>query len=1039
MTYFFIKRPIFAWVIAILIMLVGVIALINLPIEQYPRIAPPQVSISAVYPGADAKTVENSVTQVIEQQLTGIDGLSSIESTSSANSANITLSFDNHVNPDTAQVQVQNKLQAASSALPEIVQRQGVQVSKTSGSFLMVAAFASDNHSMDELDIADYVNAQVVDEISRVDGVGGVNVFGSSYAMRIWLKPEKLRAYALMPSDVAAAVSAQNAQVSAGQLAALPSDEARQLLNATVTVQSYLQTPQEFQDILLKSSEDGAHVYLKDVADVQIGAEQYGTRTMYNGKPAAGMAIMLASGANALHTKTAVEQRLNALKQSFPNGLDYYIPYDTTPFVVLSIKQVVKTLIEAVVLVFLVMFLFLQNFRATIIATLAIPVVILGTFAILSVLGLSINILTLFALVLAIGLLVDDAIVVVENVERILFEDRNISVVDAVRQSMQEISKVVIGIALILSAVFVPMVFFSGGAGVIYRQFAITLITSMSLSALVALIFTPALCATILKRHVHTPLETQKGFFGAFNRFFVRSSQKYERFVEKSIKKRTLYFVIYSAIIAITTLFFIKIPTAFVPNEDQGAIFTIVQMPQGTTINKTNAVMDAVNDYFHTQEGDYVNDIFTVSGFSFMGAGQDSGMAFVNLKHWDERKDKAAHPSQIAARAMALNGIIKGANMIISIAPPPIQGFDNTDGFSFQLQDTGGVGYDVLINARNALMGAAMQDALIDNIRPDGKQDASVMQIDINHTQAATYGLNIADVNNTIATAWGGRYVGDFLDRGRIKKVYMQGIASARTTPEDLQKWYVRGQNGQMVGFATIAKQHWSFAPPTLKRYNGFSSVALQGAGIQGSSAGEVMQAIEAHAANLPDGISLEWTGLSLQTKQSSGQAFLLYGLSVLVVFLCLAALYESWSIPFAVMLVVPLGVIGALLFTWMKDLANDVYLQVGLLTVVGLSAKNAILIIEFAKQLQDSGQTLSSAIKTAARQRLRPIIMTSLAFGVGVIPLFFATGAGSGSQNAVGTSVLGGVISATVLGVFFIPMFYVWIRQLFVAKNASS
>lgn len=1041
MSKFFIQRPIFAWVIAVLIMLVGVISLMNLPVEQYPRIAPPTVSVSAVYPGADAQTLENSVTQVIEQQMTGLDGLMYMSSSSSASGvAQVTLTFESGTDPDTAQVQVQNKLQSATSALPEVVQRQGVSVNKSSSSFLAVFAFTSQDGSMNQSDIADYLDSSVVDAISRVQGVGSINIFGSSYAMRVWLSPEKLRAYGLMPSDVATAIRAQNAQISAGQLASLPSDESRQVINATVSLQSYLQTPEEFANILLKSDSTGAKVRLGDVAKVEIGSENYGTKSKYNGKEAAGMAVMLASGANALEVREAVETRLQQLSKGFPKGLTYDVPYDTTPFVRLSIKQVFTTLVEAIVLVFLVMYLFLQNIRATIIPTLAVPVVILGAFAVLYAFGMSINILTLFALVLAIGLLVDDAIVVVENVERLLEEDPNLTVKQATTKSMDEISKVVIGIALILSVVFLPMVFFGGSTGVIYRQFAITLIACMSLSALVALIFTPALCISILKRGKHKDIHTQTGFFGWFNRLFFKASQKYEQFVGKTYNAKAVFFGIYVAIVGLLWSLFTNIPTSFVPEEDQGMIFTLVQLPAGTTIDKTSQAMDKVADYYKTQESDNIQGVFTVSGFSFMGNGQNTGMAFVKLNDWQKRVGKQNTAQAIAGRAMAMNMMIPETSLVFPLAPPPIQGFDNASGFNLQLQDVGGVGHAKLLEARNMLMGLAMQDKTnIASIRPNGQEDAPKLKVNINHEQAAAYGVPLPVINGTLASAWGGSYVNDFIDRGRIKRVYMQGEPASRAVPEDLHKWYVRNNAGQMVGFGAFADSQWEYGSPNLTRYNGLPSMALQGAAAIGKSSGAAMTAMERLIAQLPEGISYEWSGLSLEERNSSGQAPMLYLLSMIVVFLCLAALYESWSIPFAVMLVIPLGVIGAVLFTIMRQFANDVYLQVGLLTVIGLSAKNAILIIEFAKEIQESGKSLKESVMTAARLRLRPIIMTSLAFGIGVVPLYIATGAGSGSQNAVGTSVLGGVITATFLGIFFIPMFYVWVRTLFPYKTNNS
>lgn len=1036
MSRFFIHRPIFAWVIAILIMLVGILAIRGLPIEQYPQIAPPTVSIQATYPGADAETIENSVTQVIEQQMKGLDGLMYMSSSSSAaGTASVTLTFENGTNPDTAQVQVQNKLQAATSSLPEMVQRMGLTVEKSASDFLMVAGFVSEDGSMDQTDIADYINANIVDPISRVEGVGGTNIFGSAYAMRIWLDPDKLRAYGLMPADVSAAISAQNVQVSAGQLATLPTDTDKAVINATVSVQSYMQTPEQFENILLKTDTSGAQVRIKDVARVELGSENYQFQAQYNGKPASGMAIMLSSGANALEVREAVGARLDELSKNFPQGMKMVVPYDTTPFVRLSISQVVNTLIEAIVLVFLVMFLFLQNWRATLIPTLAVPVVILGTFAVLSMLGYSINILTMFAMVLAIGLLVDDAIIVVENVERLLEEDSNISVMDATIKSMGEISKVVVGIALILSVVFVPMIFFGGSTGVIYRQFAVTLITSMTLSAIIALIFTPALCVTILKRQAHKDIHTQKGFFGWFNRLFYKASQRYERFVGKTYSAKLIYLGIYAAIIAVMALLFVRLPSSFVPEEDQGAVMTLVQLPAGSTLAQTNSVMQKMAEYYNTQEADNIESVFTISGFSFMGTGQNAGMAFVDLKDWDERKGEQNTAQAIVARAMAMNVMIPEASLIYPVAPPPIQGFGNASGFEMQLQDIGGVGHAALLEARNMLMGMAMQNSEIASIRPGGQEDAPKLKVDINQQQAAAYGVSLPTVNGTLSQAWGGSYVNDFIDRGRIKKVYIQGEPSSRTVPEDINRWYVRNNSGEMVSLGAFATSKWEYGSPSLTRYNGFSSMALAGAAAQGKSTGDAMNAMAQMAEQLPEGIDFEWTGLSLEQQKSGGQAPFLYAISILVVFLCLAALYESWSVPFSVILVIPLGVIGALLFTTLRGFANDVYLQVALLTVVGLSAKNAILIIEFAKEIQESGKSLKESVMEAARLRLRPIIMTSLAFGMGVVPLAIASGAGSGSQNAVGTGVVGGVLTATFLGIFFIPMFYVWVRTLFPYK----
>lgn len=1040
MSKYFINRPIFAWVIAILIMLVGIIAMRHLPVEQYPQIAPPTVSVSAVYPGADAQTVENTVTQVIEQQMKGLDGLMYMSSGSSANGlASITLTFENDVDPDTAQIQVQNKLQAATSSLPVDVQRQGLSVNKSGSSFLMVASFISEDGSMTQSDIADYINTNVVDSLSRVNGVGSLNVFGSPYAMRIWLDPAKLSSYALMPYDVLTAIRSQNVQVSAGQLASLPTDLDRQVINATVSVQSFLQTPKEFGQILLKTDTSGAKVYLKDVADIELGSESYAVKTLYNGQEAAGMGIMLASGANALQVRQAVQERLDELSQGFPAGLKIVVPYDTTPFVKLSIQQVVMTLLEAIVLVFLVMFLFLQNWRATIIPTLAVPVVILGTCAVLFLFGFTINILTMFAMVLAIGLLVDDAIVVVENVERLLEENPNISVKEATTRSMDEISKVVIGIAIILSVVFVPMIFFGGSSGVIYRQFAVTLIASMSLSAVIALIFTPALCVTILKRQPHKDVHTQKGFFGWFNRFFFKASRDYEHFVGKTFNAKWFFAIAYVGVIIVIALIFMRLPTSFVPEEDQGMLMTLVQLPAGSTLDQTEEVMAKVGGYFHEQEADNVESVFTVSGFSFGASGQNTGLAFVKLKDWGERNTKDSVAQAIAGRAMVLNAMIPEATLVYPIAPPAIQGFGNASGFNLQLQDIGGVGHAKLLDARNMLLGMSAQNEHVVGVRPNGQEDAPKLKVNINQEQAAAYDLDMTTINTTLAQAFGGSYVNDFIDRGRIKKVYMQGNPDSRAAPEDINKWHVRNAQGQMIGFGAFSDSQWEFGSLALHRYNGLSSLNVQGAAASGKSTGDAMLAMEEMIAQLPEGIGHEWTGLSLEERKSGGQALPLYIISMLVVFLCLAALYESWSVPFSVMLVIPLGVIGAVVFTMLRGFANDVYLQVGLLTVIGLSAKNAILIIEFAKAIQESGKSLKESVMTAARLRLRPIIMTSLAFGIGVVPLMIATGAGSGSQNAVGTSVVGGVITATFLGVFFIPMFYVWVRSVFPYKHKKT
>ena len=1041
MSRFFIDRPIFAWVMAILVMLIGIISVINLPIEQYPAIAPPTISVSASYPGANAETVENSVVQIIEQRMKGLDGLMYMKSSSASNgSASVQLYFENGTDADTAQVQVQNKLQAAMSSLPEQVQRQGVNVNKASDGFLAVFGFVSEDDSMDRADIGDYINSNVVDQLSRVEGVGEVQAFGASYAMRIWLDPERLRSYNLVPSDVANAVRAQNAQVSAGQLGQAPADVDEQVINATVTVQSYLKTPDEFKNILLKTDTSGAQVRLGDVADVEIGSENYSTISLFNGQQAAGLAVSLAGGANALETRELVGDKVAELEANFPVGLKSVVPYDTTPFVRLSIEQVVKTLIEAIILVFIVMFVFLQNWRATIIPTLAVPVVLLGTFAVLYIAGFSINVLTMFAMVLSIGLLVDDAIVVVENVERLLEEDQQISIKDATIKSMGEISKIVVGIALILSAVFVPMAFFGGSTGVIYRQFAITLITSMVLSALVALIFTPALCVTLLKRsksHEKGNSENQKGFFGWFNRSFTKASRSYESFVGKSFNFKWLYFIVYAAIIAIMAVVFLRIPGSFLPEEDQGIMFTAVQLPAGSTLNETQAVLDKVSGYYKSQEPDNVASAFTIAGFSFVGQGQNVGIAFVKLSDWADRKGDENTARAVSDRAQGYFFTQINEATVFNIIPPAISGLGNSSGFDLMLQDSGNVGHEGLLEARNMLLGMAAQNDQVAGVRPNGQEDAPQLKVDINQEQAAAYGLSMGNINSVISTAWGSSYINDFVDRGRVKRVFIQGEPSSRTNPSDIGKWYVRNDSNEMISFDAFSSSQWETGSPGLTRYNSLASMNIQGSAAPGLSTGEAMDAMEAMVEKLPDGISYEWTGLSLEEQKSGAQAPMLYAISILVVFLCLAALYESWSIPFSVLLVIPLGVLGAVIFTWFRDFSNDIYLQVGLLTVVGLSAKNAILIIEFARDHQeDEGYSLKDAVMLAARQRLRPIIMTSLAFGLGVVPLFIATGAGSGSQNAIGTSVVGGVVTATFLGIFFIPMFYIWIRSIFPYKG---
>ena len=1037
MARFFIDRPIFAWVVAIVIMLAGIISILSLPIAQYPSIAPPSISISGSYPGASAKTVEDAVTQVIEQKMKGIDGLRYMASSSDATGGiSITLTFTSGTNPDIAQVQVQNKLQLATPLLPTAVTQQGLVVSKATKNFLMVFGFISENGKMDQTDLSDYVAANVVDPLSRVAGVGDVTLFGSQYAMRIWLDPAKLQSFNLTPADVITAVQAQNAEVSAGELGGTPSVKGQQL-NATVSAQSRLQTVEQFGAILLKTTTDGAMVHLKDVASMELGRENYNTVARYNGHAATGVAIKLATGANALDTANAAKAMLSDLSKQFPEGMSYQVAFDTTPFVKLSIEEVVKTLVEAVILVFLVMYLFLQNFRATLIPTMAVPVVLLGTFGILNAFGYSINTLTMFAMVLAIGLLVDDAIVVVENVERVMSEE-GLSPLEATRKSMTQITGALVGIAMVLSAVFVPMAFFGGSTGVIYRQFSITIVSSMVLSVIVALVFTPALCATLLKPVEKGHHATNKGFFGWFNRSFDSSSNKYQGWVGAMITHRARSMLLYVLLLAGLVFIFMRLPTSFLPEEDQGILFTQIQLPTGATQERTLKVIEQVEDHFMNSEKDNVASVFAVAGFSFGGNGQNTGIAFVRLKDWSLRKDVAQKAPAVAGRAMGKLLQIKDA-MVFTFAPPAVLELGNATGFDMQLQDIGGVGHDALMAARNQLLGMASQNPVMVGVRPNGQEDTPQYKIDIDQQKATALGLQISEINRVLSVGWGSSYVNDFLDRGRVKKVFIQGDASSRMLPEDLNKWFVRNAAGEMVPFSAFATGKWIYASPRLERYNGLPSVEILGTPAPGQSTGAAMNAMEEMVAKLPAGIGMSWTGVSLEERESGSQTPQLYALSLLIVFLCLAALYESWSIPFSVLLVVPLGVIGAVLGTWLFGLSNDVYFQVGLLTVVGLSAKNAILIVEFAKEMQESGMSLLDATLHAVRLRLRPILMTSIAFGLGVLPLAISSGAGSGSQNAIGIGVLGGMLTATFLGIFFVPVFFVLVRGFFSKSDAPT
>ena len=1038
MAKFFIDRPIFAWVIAIILMLAGIASIFNLPIAQYPTIAPPAVQISATYPGASAKTVENTVTQVIEQQMSGLDHLLYMSSSSDdSGNATITLTFAAGTNPDIAQVQVQNKLQLATPLLPESVQQQGTKVTKSSSSFLLVMAFVSTDGSMDRYDLANYVASHVEDPVSRVNGVGTVQLFGSQFAMRVWLDANKLNQYSLTPVDVETALSNQNVQVAAGSLGGTPA-VLGQVLQATITQATLLQTPEQFGNVLLKVNQDGSQVRVKDVAHIDLGGENYNFDTKYNGQPTAGFGIQLATGANALETAKLVRAKIDQLSKNFPHGLVVKYPYDTTPFVKMSIEEVVKTLLEGIVLVFLVMYLFLQNLRATLIPTIAVPVVLLGTFAIMSAAGFSINTLSMFGLVLAIGLLVDDAIVVVENVERVMSEE-GLSPREATRKAMGQITGALVGVALVLSAVFVPVAFSGGSVGAIYRQFSLTIVAAMVLSVLVALVLTPALCATILKPIPKGHHGAKTGFFGWFNRTFDNGRDRYHSGVQHVIRRSGRWLVLYLVVIVAVGFLFMRLPKSFLPDEDQGTMFVLVQTPPGSTQETTARTLKNVTDYLLNDEKDIVESVFTVNGFSFAGRGQNAGIAFVRMKDYSVRQHANQKVQALVGRVFGHYASYKDAT-VIAVNPPAIPELGTASGFDFELTDNAALGHEALMAARNQLLGMAAKDPSLALVRPNGLSDTPQFKVDIDREKAQALGVTVSDIDQTFSIAWASAYVNNFLDTdGRIKKVYLQGDSQFRMNPEDMSKWYVRGSSGTMMPLTSVASGHWIYGSPKLERYNGISSLEIQGQAAQGKSTGQAMSAMEALAAKLPQGIGYEWTGLSFQERQSGSQAPILYGISILVVFLCLAALYESWSIPFAVILVVPLGVIGALLAVTMRGLENDVFFQVGLLTTVGLSAKNAILIVEFARELQiNEGMTAVQAALEAARLRLRPILMTSLAFVLGVLPLAISNGAGSSSQHAIGTGVIGGMLTATFLAVFMIPMFYVVIRSKFSRDGAA-
>lgn len=1034
MSRFFIDRPIFAWVIAIVITLAGTLAVFTLPVEQYPGIAPPTVTVRANYVGASAEAVENSVTQVIEQNMTGLDNLLYMASTSSQGSAQVTLTFAAGTDPDMAQVQVQNKLQQAETRLPDAVKSTGVTVSKSSGNIFEVLSFTSDDGSMQRTDIADYMASTLQDPISRIEGVGNVQVMGSQYSMRVWLDPEKLRTYSLMPSDVTSAISAQNADVSSGSLGALPAADGQALV-ATITSRSRLTTPQQFRDIVLKTESSGAVVRLSDVARVELGSESYRATSTFNGKPSAGMGLELASGANALEVSEAVEARLQQLKPYFPAGLSYHVASSSVPFVKLSIEEVVKTLIEAIILVIVVMYLFLQNWRVTLIPAIAVPVVLMGTFGVLAMLGYSINTLSMFAMVLAIGLLVDDAIVVVENVERVMSEE-GLSPHDATVKSMGQITGALVGIALVLTAVFLPMAFFGGSTGVIYRQFSVTIASAMILSVLVAMTLTPALCGSILKPVHQGEAAVPKGplgrFFAGFNRRFEATAERYRHGVQWVIDHRKSALAVYLLVLAAMAGLFWILPTSFLPEEDQGNLMIMVKLPSTATQQQTMEVMNGVSEYVRKDPG--VRSVMVVAGFG-AGNAQNSGNGFVHLKDWSLRKDSADTIGRRLTRALA--GMYPDAQIFV-VNPPAIRGLGQSGGFTLELQDLSGAGHDALVAARKQLIEQANRNPNLSSVRYQSLDDTSSFKVSIDDAKAGALGVTQSNINSTLSTAFGSTYVNDFVNRGRVKKVYVQGEISARMAPQDVYRWAVRNSDGEMVPFSAFATTGWSTTPAQLARFNGVASMEVTGQPAEGVSSGTAMAEMEKLVEQLPGEYGYSWSGLSYQEQQAGSQAPLLYAVSILFVFLCLAALYESWSIPFSVMFAVPIGVLGALLFTWLRGLSNDVYFQVGLLATIGLAAKNGILIVEFAQDLEKRGEALLAAVVHAARMRLRPILMTSIAFMLGVLPLVVSSGAGSGARHSLGTGVLGGTLASTVFGIFFVPLFYVIVRGLFPARAAQ-
>ncbi|MFA6186719.1 MAG: efflux RND transporter permease subunit [Phycisphaerae bacterium] len=1044
---FFLKRPVFAWVIAIIIMVLGGLAIYNLPISQYPPIAPPSIAITSFYPGASAETVENSVTQIIEQKMTGFDKMLYLSASSdSAGGSRIELTFAPGTDPDMAWSQVQNKLQLAMASLPEVVQRQGVKVSKSTRNWLLLVSLVSEDGSLDGHDLQDYAQSNLEKVLSRVPGVGEVEIFGSQYSMRIWLNPDKLTDYQMTIQDVIMSLRAYNVEVSAGQFGGVPAAEG-QRLNASIIVQSMLKTPQEFAAIPIRTNPDGSIVRVRDVGRTELGAESYDTEPSFNGKPAAVLAVRKAAGANALNTADAIRAKMEEMSHFFPAGMKVVYPYDTTPFITVAIEEVVKTLFEAILLVFLVMYLFMGNMRATLIPTIAVPIVLLGTFATLGFFGFSINMLTMFAMVLAIGLLVDDAIVVVENVERIMSEE-GLSPREATSKSMEQITPALIGIGLVLSAVFGPMAFFGGATGVIYRQFSITIIASMLLSVVVALVLTPVLCASLLKPvpKGHEPAESGiwflRPFFKRFDSIFFRIRDTYVGLVGKSFSQKGRYLLAFVLIVAALGFVFKRMPTAYLPDEDQGILMVQAMLPANSTIEQTKKVMDTVRNYFLEQEKDSVASCMTISGSNFAGRGQNAGMAFVKLKDWKLRNRPDMKVTAIAARAMRVFYPIRNA-MVFAFAPPPVIELGMAKGFDFQLLDRGGLGHAELMGIRNQLLGMAAQnsaakDPILAKVRPNGLEDVPEYRIDVDWEKAGALGLPITDIHNTISAAFGSSYINDFIQGGRVKRVYAQADAPYRMLPKDLEKLYVRNISGKMVPFSSFASGHWTTGSPKLERFNGFPSINIQGEAAPGRNSGEAMAAMENFVKKLPQGIGFDWTGLSYQERQAGTQTVPLYAFSILIIFLCVAALYESWTIPFVNMLMLPLGVFGAMLATHLRGLPNDVYFQIGFLTTLGLSTKNAILIIQFAQHRIEHGEGLVDATLGAVKTRFRPVMMTSLAFFFGVLPLAISTGAGAGAQNAIGTAVCGGMLSATFIDLLFIPLFFVLVSRFFARKRQT-